>query len=75
MLRLLTCTLAATLAVAPVIAVAQAAKPIAKTGAKPVAAPFTTSLGEWPSYTGDTRGSRYSPLEQINATNFGTLEV
>jgi quinoprotein glucose dehydrogenase len=38
-------------------------------------APFTTARGEWPSYTGDTRGSRYSPLDQINATNFSTLEV
>ena len=37
--------------------------------------PFSTSKGEWPSYTGDTRGSRYSPLDQINKTNFGTLEV
>ena len=36
---------------------------------------FTTSGGEWPSYTGDTRGSRYSPLEQISAANFSTLEV
>jgi quinoprotein glucose dehydrogenase len=37
--------------------------------------PFTTSRGEWPSYTGDTRGTRYSPLDQINAANFATLEV
>lgn len=36
---------------------------------------MTTAAGEWPSYTGDTRGSRYAPLEQINATNFSTLEV
>jgi len=38
-------------------------------------ATFTTSGGEWPSYTGDTRGSRYSPLDQISAANFSTLEV
>jgi quinoprotein glucose dehydrogenase len=37
--------------------------------------PMTTSKGEWPSYTGDTRGSRYSPLDQISANNFSTLEV
>ncbi len=37
--------------------------------------PFTTAAGEWPSYTGDARGSRYSPLEQITAANFSTLEV
>ena len=37
--------------------------------------PFNTKAGEWPSYTGDTRGSRYSPLDQITAGNFSTLEV
>jgi quinoprotein glucose dehydrogenase len=37
--------------------------------------PFSTTKGEWPSYTGDTRGSRYSPLDQINAANFSSLEV
>jgi quinoprotein glucose dehydrogenase len=41
----------------------------------PAMAPFTTSAGEWPSYTGDTRGSRYSPLGQIAAGNFSSLEV
>ena len=35
----------------------------------------TTKNGEWQSYTGDTRGSRYSPLDQINAQNFSDLEV
>ena len=34
-----------------------------------------TKNGEWPSYTGDIRGSRYSPLDQINAQNFNDLEV
>jgi quinoprotein glucose dehydrogenase len=34
-----------------------------------------TKHGEWPSYTGDVRGSRYSPLDQINAENFNDLEV
>jgi len=38
-------------------------------------APFTTKNGEWPSYTGDTKGTRYSPLEQINAANFSALQV
>jgi quinoprotein glucose dehydrogenase len=36
---------------------------------------YTTTNGEWPSYAGDNRGSRYSPLDQINATNFNDLEV
>ena len=35
----------------------------------------TTKDGEWQSYTGDTRGWRYSPLDQINAQNFNDLEV
>src|SRR2546426_5849690 len=34
-----------------------------------------TRNGQWPSYTGDLRGSRYSPLDQINAANFNDLEV
>lgn len=36
---------------------------------------FTTAAGEWPSYAGDARGTRYAPLDQITAENFGTLEV
>ena len=36
---------------------------------------LTTATGEWPSYTGDVRGSRYSPLDQITAANFSSLEV
>src|SRR6195256_6231644 len=35
----------------------------------------STTNGEWPSYTADVRGSKYSPLDQINAANFGKLEV
>src|SRR5436190_6633918 len=35
----------------------------------------TTRNGEWQSYTGDTRGTRYSPLDQITAHNFNNLEV
>jgi quinoprotein glucose dehydrogenase len=35
----------------------------------------STKNGDWPSYTGDTRGSRYSPLAQITADNFNDLEV
>ena len=34
-----------------------------------------TKNGDWPAYTADIRGSRYSPLDQINATNFKKLEV
>src|SRR6266568_8103393 len=35
----------------------------------------STKNGEWPMYTADLRGSKYSPLDQINAANFGKLEV
>ena len=35
----------------------------------------STKSGEWPMYTADLRGSKYSPLEQINASNFNKLEV
>jgi len=35
----------------------------------------STAKGEWPHYTGDLRGSRYSPLDQIDANNFNKLEV
>ena len=31
--------------------------------------------GEWRSWAGDTGSTRYSPLDQINAANFSTLEV
>ena len=31
--------------------------------------------GEWPTYAGDLARSKYSPLDQIDATNFGTLEI
>ena len=32
-------------------------------------------LGEWRTYGGDLRSTRYAPLDQINADNFSTLEV
>ena len=31
--------------------------------------------GEWPDYSGDLRGWRYTPLDQINASNFNQLQV
>ena len=35
----------------------------------------TTSNGEWPVNMADLKGTRYSPLDQINASNFNRLEV
>src|ERR1700704_5999642 len=34
-----------------------------------------TTQGEWRSYGGDLGHTRYSPLDQINASNFGKLEI
>lgn len=33
------------------------------------------AAGDWPHYTGDMRGLKYSPLAQIDASNFSKLEV
>ena len=35
----------------------------------------STKNGEWPMYTADLSGSKYSPLDQIGATNFSKMEV
>ena len=35
----------------------------------------STADGEWPQYTADLKGTKYSPLDQINASNFNKLEV
>ena len=35
----------------------------------------STKNGEWPTYAGDVKGTKYSPLDQINGTNFNALEI
>ena len=35
----------------------------------------STKTGEWPMYTADLRGSKYSPLDQIDAKNFNKLQI
>src|SRR6202171_4849296 len=35
----------------------------------------STKNGEWPQYTADLKGTKYSPVDQINASNFNRLEV
>src|SRR5262245_2655461 len=35
----------------------------------------STKNGEWPYYTADLKGTKYSPLDQIKASNFNDLEV
>jgi quinoprotein glucose dehydrogenase len=47
--------------------------------ALPAQAPARTmtgnAIGEWPAYAADLASTHYSPLDQINAGNFGRLEV
>jgi quinoprotein glucose dehydrogenase len=35
----------------------------------------STAKGDWTHYTADVRGTKYIPLDQINASNFNQLEV
>jgi quinoprotein glucose dehydrogenase len=35
----------------------------------------STAKGEWVSYAADIRGTRYMPLDQINASNFSKLQI
>jgi quinoprotein glucose dehydrogenase len=35
----------------------------------------STATGQWPTYSGDLRGSKYSPLDQINKDNFSNLRI
>src|SRR5262245_55682576 len=35
----------------------------------------STAAGEWPSYAGDLASTHYSPLDQINGSNFSKLEI
>jgi quinoprotein glucose dehydrogenase len=44
-------------------------------GQSPGAGKPSIANGEWPDYSGDLRGWRYSPLDQINASNFSQLQV
>ena len=43
-------------------------------GDEPAYRTLTTEQGEWPSYGGDAGHTRYSPLDEIDASNFGDLE-
>jgi quinoprotein glucose dehydrogenase len=48
---------------------------IAAAAASLLSAQWKPKDTEWPSYNADTMGSRYRPLDQINASNFSKLEV
>ena len=45
-------------------------QPSARTEGQP-----STAKGDWPMYFADPSGSRYSPQDQINASNFNQLEL
>ena len=61
---------------APARAQAPAARPAARAAA-PVTPPhvYGTQNGEWQTYGADLHSTRYSPLDQVNASNFSKLEV
>src|SRR5208283_5941817 len=44
-------------------------------GISPAAAQTGAKNGEWRTYGGDLGNTRYSPLNQINASNFDKLQV
>ena len=41
----------------------------------PALAQYGATNGEWRTYAGDLGGTKYSPLDQIDATNFSSLEI
>lgn len=55
-----------------VLALAVAVSQLSAQSPSPMSGP---AAGEWPHYNGDIKGSRYMPLDQINASNFNKLEV
>jgi len=56
----------AAVCVAALMVASGVSRTLAQTGAK---------NGEWPTYGGDLGHTRYSALDQIDASNFGSLEV
>ena len=60
---------------AGLMVVGLAASVAAQRAAAPAAAPAPTPAGQWRTYGGDLASTRYSALEQINASNFGSLRI
>jgi quinoprotein glucose dehydrogenase len=58
------------LSIAGLVAIAAAVSGQDRSGRQP-----STASGDWPHYTADIHGTKYSPLDQINAGNFKDLEV
>ena len=57
-------------AVAGIAALWTMARPAGQVSGMP-----STKNGDWTHYTADVRGTKYMPLDQINAANFNKLEV
>ena len=52
------------------------ASPGAASPARPPAPPVRAAApAEWPTYGGDLASTRYAPIDQIDATNFSTLQL
>jgi quinoprotein glucose dehydrogenase len=49
--------------------------PLVTSGVGQAPVPISTKKGEWPTYGGDLANTRYSPLDQITANNFSTLQL
>ncbi|HSM60404.1 MAG TPA: PQQ-binding-like beta-propeller repeat protein [Longimicrobiales bacterium] len=68
-------TIRSTLGLLLLAAACTAPGPEGSTEAAGTREPPSTERGEWPHYTADLHGTRYSPLDQIDASNFDDLEV
>src|SRR4051812_35069878 len=49
--------------------------PLSLVGVGQASNQLSTAKGEWPTYGGDIANTRYSPLDQINASNFSKLQL
>jgi len=49
--------------------------PLALVGVGQASNQLSTATGEWPTYGGDIANTRYSPLDQINGSNFSKLQL
>ncbi len=65
----------AALVVALVVVASHAPRVFGQAGPTAASGFPSTKNGEWPHYNADIRGSRYSPLDQIDASNFNKLEI
>jgi quinoprotein glucose dehydrogenase len=53
----------------------QGARPAGRAASTAPPHVYNTANGEWQTYGGDLSSTRYSALDQVNATNFNNLEV